>query len=63
MLIYVHHTLVDTPLNLTIGSISYFIREFFNLKLGASRCLVLSLLPPWSSCDGGGGGGSKKLPV
>ena len=27
-----------------IGSISYLISEFFHLKLGASRCLVLNML-------------------
>ena len=36
------NTLVDTSFNLT-GSISYLVSEFFNLKLGASRCLVLSI--------------------
>ena len=29
-----------------MGSISYLISEFFHLKLGASRCLVLIMLPP-----------------
>ena len=40
-----------------MGSIGYLISEFFHLKLGASRCLVLSMLPPQVRCDGGGGGG------
>ena len=35
-------TLVDTSFSL----ISYLISEFFHLKLGGSRCLVLSMLPP-----------------
>ena len=43
------HTLVDTSLN----TISYLISEFFHLKLGGSRCLVLSMHAS-SSCDGGG---------
>ena len=51
---YVCHTLVDTSFNL--------ISEFFHLKLGGSRCLVLSMLPPrvqlWGPEEEGGGGGA-----
>ena len=59
-----HHTLFDTSFNL----ISYLISEFFHLKLGGSRCLVLSMLPPLGAAvmeegrrrGGGGGGGGKE---
>ena len=37
-----HLAMVDTSFNL----ISYLISEFFHLKLGGSRCLVLSMHPP-----------------
>ena len=36
--------------------------EFFHLKLGGSRCLVLSMLPPRMGpavMEGGGGGGQQ----
>ena len=42
--------MVNTSFNL--------ISEFFQLKLGGSRCLVLSMLPP--VMEGGGGGGGKE---
>ena len=58
-LVYVTSHLGLTP-DFCIGSIiSYLISEFFHLKLEASRCLVLSMLPPRSSCDGGGEGGRR----
>ena len=55
-----HHTLVNTSFNLIdIGSISYLISEFFYLKLGASRCLLLtqqaSSMGPAVKEEGGGG--------
>ena len=39
---HMYVTLVDTSFNL----ISYLISEFSHLKLGGSRCLVLSMGPP-----------------
>ena len=43
---YVTSHLGGHLIQLDMGSISYLISEFFHLKLGASRCLVLSMLPP-----------------
>ena len=43
-------------IQLDMGSISHLTSEFFHLKQGASRCLVLSMHASsmGSSCDGGG---------
>ena len=46
-------------INPAINQLISYLISVFHLKLGGSRCLVLSMLPPWSSCNGGGeeGGG------
>ena len=47
-----HHTLVDTSFNLY-----HLISELFHLKLGGSRCIVLSMHAGPAVMEGGGGGG------